>query len=269
MGREQIIPIVGIGEEIAPGSEIVGFDYILPATDETCLAQIASSLKRGIPEALSRLSLTVIANGPSARNVDLKSIKGHTLALNGAINLFLEQGVTPTYWAACDPQECVADMLPDSPPKNITYLVASKCHPRVFEKLKGCYVQLWHVKDHAAEDKARVVLASSITICATWLMHRLGFTDFEFYGWDGCFMDGRHHASGNADWGAPPLHINYGGVIDNGEVIGGRTFATTRTWAAEGEGAVQFFQLAEYFDINVKIHGDGMFACARESILKA
>ena len=256
-------------DEIEPGTEIVGFQAILPCSDEICLGQIAQTEKLGLPDALTRNSLAIIANGPSARGLDLRTFEGHTMALNGSIQLFLEQGLCPTYWACCDPQEQVADMLPENPPYNTTFLVASKCHPRVFHKLRNNDVLVWHIKDYPAEGRHRISLCSSITLSATWLMYRMGFTDFEYWGWDGCFMEGKHHASQDNDWSTKPiLYMNYGGKVENNEVVGGRTFTTTRTWAAEGKGAEQFFQLAEYFDIGIKIHGDGMFECVRKSIME-
>lgn len=254
-------------DDIEPGMEITGFDYILPVNAETCQAQISSSLTRDLSEAVPRRSLTIIANGPTANNVDLRTVKGPTMALNAALSLFVEQGLAPTYWACCDPQALVADFIPDNAPMDTVYLVASKCHPSVFRKLQGRDVRLWHLLDHPAEGRARIALASSVTISASWLMNRLGFTDFEYWGWDGCFLDDRHHAVGEGEFPIPVLHMNYGGKFENGEVIGGRTFSTTRTWAAEAKGAEQFFQLAEYFDIGIKINGDGMFECVRQSLL--
>lgn len=223
----------------------------------------------GLPEARERHKLTIIANGPTAKSIDLRRTVGPTLALNGAIKLFVDQGTYPTFWACCDPQGNIASLLPDEPPWETTYLVASKCHPSTFEKLKGRHIRLWHLCDHPAPGKVRNALACSVTISATWLMHRMGFTDFEYWGWDGCFLNGEHHA-GASDWiDIPVLHMNYGGKIENGEVIGGRTFSTTRSWAAEAHGAEQFFQLAKYFDIGIKINGDAMFECVRQSLMDA
>ncbi len=257
-----------VPEEI-PAGAVIEFAYVLPAGEDECRQNIDNSLSRYLPDAVRRQRLVIIANGPTARNVDLRKIKAPTLALNGSIKLFMEQGVVPTYWAVCDPQELVAGFLPDVPPIETTYFVASKCHAAVFEKLKERKVKLWHISDHRANGRWHIAPSSSVTITACWLMTRLGFTDFEFWGWDGCFMDGKHHASNNDDWSAIPIiSLNYGGKIEDDEVIGGRTFSTTNTWAAEARGAEQFFQLAEYFDIGIKIHGDGMFACAQE-FLKA
>jgi hypothetical protein len=254
-------------DDIAPGTIIAGFNYILPIEDDVTRSQVRVNVARGFQEAVVRRSLTIIANGPTARKVDLRSIKSPTLAVNGAMHLFSEVGISPTYWAACDPQAIVADFLPDCPPTDTIYLVASKCHPSVFEKLNGRDVQVWHVNDHHADGASHIPPSCSITITASWLMHRLGFTDFEYWGWDGCFLDGRHHASNADEFGVPVLRMNFGGTIVDGEVLGGRLFSTTRAWAAEAKGAEQFFNLARYFDIGVRINGDGMFECARQLIM--
>ena len=261
--------VIGANDYIVPGTVIAGFHSVLPVESAVCRQQHVASCARDLPDALGRRRhLTVIANGPSARDVNL-GLHSPTLALNGSIGLFTAQGIAPDFWACCDPQECVADFLPEHPDRFTTYYVASTCHPRVFDKLaqNRCKVRIWYLPDHPGAGKVHIPQCTSITICAAWLMFRLGFTDFDFYGWDGCFMDGRHHAVGNADWGAPPLHMNYGGKIVDGEVIGGRTFPTTRSWVHEADSAMQFFQLAKYFDIGVVLHGDGMLKAAREFTL--
>ena len=259
---------VGLEKEVEAGELITGFHVNLPLDDATLLSQVDCNLRRGLPEVMSRHSLIVVANGPSARNIDLKNIRVPTLAVNGAIRLFVEQGVTPTYWAACDPQALVADFLPDNPPRETIYLVASKCHMSVFDKLKEREVRVWRVGDHKTDGAAHIPTASSITITASWLM-RLAFyyTDFDYYGWDGCFMDGRHHAFGGSSAIIPELGINYGGIEgDGGKINGGKTFPTTRTWAAEAKAAGQFFQFAKYLDMKIVIHGDGLFAAHQRAL---
>jgi hypothetical protein len=267
VGHEPSFPIIGAEDVVPNGTIIVGFDAKLPVDAETCRQQIAVNIARGLPDILKQRGLTIIANGPSAIGIDLRAIKGPTLAVNGAIKLFVEQGLAPTYWAVCDPQAKVADFQPDDPPFDTTYLVASKCHPSVFDKLADRDVRLWHLTDHSVPGHARVTVATSVTISATWLMHAMGFTDFEYHGWDGCYIGDRHHASDASVWDHTPLEINYGGKIEGDNVIGGRTFSSTRTWAAEATDAEQFFQLARYFDLGITINGDGMFKCAREFIL--
>jgi len=258
-------PIVGAGEEIAPGTIIEGFEIVTPLNDEICRSHIDINLKRGLKEAVRRRTLHIVAAGPSARLAGNYISSLPTLALNSSLKLFTDWGIAPTYWACCDPQELVADFLPDNPSRETIYFVASKCHSRVFEKLKGCDVRIWHLRDYPADGRSRIALCSTVTLSASWLMHRLGYTDFEYWGWDGCFIDGKHHATVDDDWsGVEVLHLNYGGTIEGEEVIGGRVFSTTRSWASEAKDAEQFFMLAEYFDIGLTIHGDGMFACAHK-----
>jgi hypothetical protein len=246
-----------------------GFEHIVPLDDTTCRAYIAQNLKRGMDydvfDAVAHHRLTIIASGPSARNIDLRSVEGPTLAVNGAMKLFTDQGVAPTFWAACDPQAVVADFLPDKPPGDTTYLLAAKCHPSVFDKLKNNEVRIWHTSDYPVPGKTRFPVSCSITVTILWVMFRLGFTDFDFWGWDGCFMDGRRYAYSADAVPANAVTLVFGGeVIGSDQVAGGRAFLTTPTWAAESEAANQLFVLADYFDIGLTINGDGMFSHAYE-----
>lgn len=191
-----------------------------------------------------RDSISIIANGPSARSAPLS---GDCVALNGALKLFGDQGLAPRYWAGCDPQERLASFLPDAPDKRATYLVASKCHPAVFEKLEGCNVVLWHVSDEATWSilaPFRPVLSwVSITLCTFELMARLGWRSFDVWGWDGCFIDGLDHAH-------PQAH-----AADRIEVLlGDRAFPTSTSWALEAETACT--ALAG-FPFPVRVRGPG------------
>lgn len=254
MRNTVVKPVVVPGNEILPGTQIDGFVPIVPCNDKTCMEQMAVNILRGLPEALPpRKKLRIIANGPSALDVDLRAIKAHTLALNGSIKLFADQGVAPTYWCACDPQECVADFIPDNPPEETVYLLASKLHPKVFEKLKNRRVEVFHVGDYKVSDKQHIVCAATITLCATWLMHRRSrYSDFEYDGWDGCLLKGKHHASVDEIREEAEVTATWDGI----------PFPSSKSWLAELQAAQEFFAVAEYFDMNIKINGDGLFAYA-------
>lgn len=266
-------PVLNEDDVLSTGEIVAGFTALLPVNDDLCRAQVAENLARGFPDIMGpRRHLTVIANGPSARHVDLRAIKGPTLAVNGALKLFLNQGIAPTFWAACDPQASVADFIPDDPPRRTIYLLASKCHPSVFEKLANRDARVWSLTDYPAPECVRIATASSITMSGMWLMARapgFAFTDFDTHGWDGCFMDGQHHASGGAASGGPELNLTYPDEVIDGVLVPGKTFPTTKTWVAEQHGATAFFQLIKYFDLRIAVHGDGMFAFAQEFTLRA
>lgn len=200
-------------------------------------------------------ALTVVANGPSARQAPLA---GKTLAINGALRLFTDAGLAPTYWVACDPQELVVDFLAGELPRSTTYLVASKCHPAVFERLSGYNVVVWHTADEATwallEDRYPCAAWVSVTLGIFELMARLGWRSFDVWGWDGCRLDGLEHAV--------PSEINPGEDIE--VIIGDRPFSTTHTWALEAQTAIN--ALAG-FPFPVHVHGPGMIAAVLKHFL--
>ncbi len=228
----------------------IEFDVRVPVADDGLTLNVASALARGLPEAPERpleagKRITIVANGPTALQC---ALAGPTVALNGALKLFLARGACPTFWAACDPQEIVADFIPENPPEDTTYLVASKCHPRVFDRLKDRNVIVWHVDDcgtwDLVKDRHAISTGVSITIVAFELMSRFGYDHYETWGWDGCYQDGQSHAS-------PQAHGGSDIIVE----VGTQRFATTTTWALEAQDARTKF-LQTYRD--VKIRGGGM-----------
>lgn len=229
----------------------VEFDIKTPVADSALVEQIRANLARGIEEvpvgAHKRGVMTIVASGPSAKTAPFG--RHPTMALNNALKLFTEQGRAPTYWAACDPQEIVADFIPDDPPEGTIYLVASKCHPRVFDKLKDRKVLVWHVDDSGLdqlEGRIAIPTAVSITLCALNLSRLLGYFSMDVWGWDACYVDGKDHASDQPHSNAGDITVHF---------PDGRTFATTNTWAAEAQDAVNQMQVADY---RVTVNGDGM-----------
>lgn len=223
----------------------VNFDIRTPGDEATLLEQIRRTNALGLPVAGSETkTLRIIASGPSARDAPLD---GPTLALNGAIDLFFNTGRSPTYWAGCDPQALLADLLPDNPPMETAYLVASKCHPRVFEKLKGRDVRPFHVNDLVKEGRT-VPCASSITSTAFALMLQLGWSKFDVWGWDCCFDGDQHHVGEQAYHFPETVTIECDGV----------PFKTTRSWAVEAEDfANKLKPIYDYLGIEITLNGDG------------
>lgn len=266
----------------------VQFQVETPCQDEVP-GNIEHALSLGLPEADGEplKHLTVIANGPSARDAPLD---GETLALNGAGKLFFNSGRVPTYWAACDPQRDKVLAFFDVPlSKETIYLIASKCHPDVFKRLEGYDVRLWHISDYKIPPPGRpVATASSVTLTALTLMRRLGYREFDIYGWDGCYGEsGEHHATEQYQSNEADMTVNVGAkqivtkrklpkrdraLYDvmkrlgkelglevpqplETKIVGGRPFKTTRTWTLEAQDAVTLLHMADY---RVHIHGDGM-----------
>jgi len=243
----------------------IEFAVSTPATDDVLRENIAHALSLGLPEADCKVKhLNLIANGPSARRLRLSSLEGDTMALNGSIDLFTKEGGYPTYWIGCDPQENLANLLIDAPDKTV-YLVASKCHPKVFDRLWDRDVRLWHVNDIPIPDKRQVPCAVSVTICALLLAQRLGYRSVDVHGWDCCYENERHHAGHELATGLPAtsqrITIKVGGE-DNADYTDptARYFDSNPTWACEINDAKGVLPVVRWAGTEVKIHGPSMIA---------
>lgn len=231
-----------------------------PVSDETLVRNVQHALSLGLPEFREfeypwAETLQVVGSGPSAL---LATLGRPSLAVNGALRLFNARGVQPTYWAGCDPQEHLADFLADAP-ADTTYLLASKCDPRVFEVLQGQKrnIVLWHVADDATwpllADLHPVQAWTSVTISAFELMARLGWRKFDVWGWDGCVLDGRENAVPQAN----------GYELVTVETPHGQ-FTTSHNWIVEAQSAAQ--ALAG-FPFPVHVRGPGMMASVLRTCL--
>lgn len=150
-----------------------------------------------------------VCGGPSikARLREIRArrfIGGCVVACNGA-NLFLRaNGITPDAVAFIDPSEAVHGFIDDD--GDSTYLVASICHPSVFERLHGRNVVMWHadigmnecgqILDLFPEIPTSLVGGgNTIGLRMLNLGYVRGFRNFHFYGLDGSYADdGSDHA---------------------------------------------------------------------------
>lgn len=223
---------------------VVSFALKTPLDEETIRGHIAAAKARNLRPAIEPgETLAIIAGGPSA---SLAPQDGTTLALNAGLSICTRP---PTFYAACDPQEIVADFL-TNPPSETTYYIASKCHPKVFDALEGRDVRLWDIADYVP---GGVSCAPSITLTALLLFFRLGWRRFEVYGWDGCFRGEQHHV-GNQPHAGDTITLE----------VGERSFTTTTTWAQEAEDALYLLAIMEFMGAEITIHGDAMVQAIRE-----
>ncbi|ESQ86584.1 hypothetical protein ABAC460_23000 [Asticcacaulis sp. AC460] len=242
------------------GGDVAGTQVVLQADtgfgDDMLQAHVASALARGLPPVPCGLKagrpVHIYANGPSVLQAPLMS---PSLALNGAYRLFADG---PDLWAAVDARACVADHVA-KPMGRTRHMLASKCHPQVFERLVGFDVYLWHVADGGAvalpDGSAVVAPGLSVTGTVLGLMYSLGFREAHIYGWDCCYgVDGRDHAVAQGHDRSGDIEVQ----------VGARVFRTTATWAAEVQAGLGYMELVP--GLRVHVHGDGMMAAAMDVI---
>lgn len=171
---------------------------------------------------------------------------------SGAHKFMVERGVIPTYHVEVDPRAHKVKLIGDPHP-DVEYLIASTCHPAVFEHLNGFNVKLWHVMDSAAE-ALRVLPRGEWAICggpdaglrAMALARFLGFRDIHIFGMDGSDGETGRHAAPHPNQAPSQFPVE----------CGGRTFYST---PALVECARQFpYEVDQLVDATVTVHGDGL-----------
>lgn len=230
-----------------------GLTLVAPATPAELIRNTRFALSLGLPELKPRAPeirrMMIVASGPSALEAPLH-LRGNTMALNNALDLFRGAGSSPTYWMCVDPGENVADFLTNAPLSTI-YLVPSCAHPAVFKRLAGRKVALWHplLEETASTVGPRMTVPVNVTVTLSsfHVGHLLGFRHFEVFGWDGCVIDGRDYTI--------PQGRN-GDLTEAWMGPDGPRFITTQAWIVEAMKAKEQLMNATY---SVRIRGPGMF----------
>jgi len=252
---------------------------------EGALEHVRSALGRGLPEITGNYALpvsgdpsfyqdglpilTVAGGGPSLAET-MGAMKGVIGAVNGSAKFLVENGIIPHLVAVCDPMERLADALPIR--DDIEYFIASRCHPRVFDRLEGRNVKLWHCMSH---DDPRELLkkrgapwgyvqgGSTIGMRLIALGYGLGFRAFHCHGMDSSFR-----------W-APGLHRSHAypdGLDRDGQAIPSLIVRGYFTHACFAQQVPQFIDLVEgwtsrpdFARVAFEVFGDGLLQhCYRE-----
>lgn len=168
-------------------------------------------------------SVAVVGFGPSLNDTweQIKQFK-YVISCSGAHKFLRDRGITPTWHVEVDPRAHKVTLI-GAPCHDTEYLIASACHPKVFEHLKDYNVKLWHVFD-PSEDGMRmlppgewaVTGGCDVGMRAMSMAAFLGFRDLHIFGIDGSARDEKHA-------GAHPLGLKQFDEVE----FGGRTWKTT------------------------------------------
>jgi len=158
----------------------------------------------------------VIVGGAPSLLDHIGDIRAHQRAgasiitVNNAWRVLVERGITPDNHVMLDAREENAVFLEGSP-ASTRYLVASQCHPAVFEALEGRDVVMWHngfgdndilrsalapYWDEGPNQRPCVIVPGGGTVClrALWLATFAGFKAIHCYGMDSSYHGDQHHA---------------------------------------------------------------------------
>jgi hypothetical protein len=162
------------------------------------LENINHAMSLGLPEVQilpeKEGHLTLACYGPSLKHT-YRDMTGPVMSVSGAHDWLIERGRIPTYHVEADPRPHKAGMLTKSNDQT-EYLIASACHPAVFEALKGRNVKVWHYDNgpesqwwHASNAPHSPLLGggSTVGLRCFELAHVLGYRSLDVHGMDSCF----------------------------------------------------------------------------------
>jgi hypothetical protein len=236
-----------------------------PAVSEDIREEfMAWSVKQAVEQNLPKIAakpigdgmLTRVGYGPSLEDTWGK-IKPPLICMSNSLKFLIGKGLQPSegwFYAMTDPRPNNLDFIRNPVVPEVTYLMASVCHPKVWRILAGQKVIMWHAMsgEHTPEwvrvnDPGTwlVGAGSTIGLCSVHLGGFLGYRKFEIHGFDGSFRNGKRHAGEHNGHGQEYIE----------RVQNGRTFQTSKIM---DNGNVEVENMLKAFPIFCIFHGDGL-----------
>src|SRR6185295_7420622 len=230
--------------------------YCIPTwlRDEQIRLAIARVKGRIQPSSAKRTEpIAIVCFGPSL-NDTWEQVKGfrYVISCSGSHKFLVERGIIPTWHVEVDPRPHKVKLI-GLPQRETEYLIASACHPKVFDHLEGFNVKLWHVFD-TAEEGHRILPAgewaltggASVGLRCFTIASFFGFSDFHVFGMDGCEGKTGMHAAPHPNRPQMGNTCEYEGV-------------SYRTTVSMAECARQTFkELSEMPGVTAKFYGEGL-----------
>jgi uncharacterized Rossmann fold enzyme len=168
------------------------------AEDETLFANMDAAIARGYPQIKEAQpaktgAILLVASAPSVKGQlelikKMKAAGSPIVAIKGAHDWLIDNGVIPDYALAIDPQEHRIAFYKPQP--TVHYMIASQCHPAMFDNLNGYQVTLWHPYVKKGQDRPKncMLIGGGTTsgLRAISLFYVLGYRQFELFGFDSC-----------------------------------------------------------------------------------
>lgn len=225
--------------------------------DAELYEHIRLALLRGLPlmaeRDLQTTSAVLVGSGPSVKG-QLDSIKKERdlgnpiIAIKDAHDWLISEGVIPDYAVAVDPQEHRWNCFTKKHPA-VKYMIASQCHPAMFDHLSGMDVTLWHLYIRQGQtyppDSLLVTGGTTTGLRAITLFYSQGFRSFKLYGYDSCLSAGALRFDGKQ---ATQQHFQI--------ICGGKAFTTTPEMAAQANEFQNLFQCMP--DMEIESFGEGI-----------
>jgi len=134
--------------------------------------------------------VSIVGAGYSIKTT-YQDLVGDVMACNSAHDFLLSKGIVPKYAMIWDANPIMGKIIKEPHP-DVTYLLASRCHPSVFEKFKNSKVIVWHALGDdglieemlMASDKKEPLIAggSSAATRGLYVAGAIGYKEIHLFG---------------------------------------------------------------------------------------
>lgn len=263
--------------------QFAGVDGKVNISDETLLANVRSSIRRGHQQVqrqpMQSHRVVLVGGGPSLASSEAAIRElvwngAKLITVNGAYRWCIEHQLQPRSQIVMDGRAFNAKFVQPAV-RDCRYLLASQCHPDLWDAVEGReHVWLFHAATGESDGlkelldayylKQWVGIGGGVTvICrAVMLLRLLGYLRFDLFGVDCCWLDGEHHAYDQPENGRDRRFV---------VTIGPCGSTETRQFVVSGWHLKQFENLIQIIRVNgnhfaLNVHGDGLFAYAVRAI---
>lgn len=240
----------------------------LTISDDELKRNIRINIRRNLPQFQPHedqdKEVIICGGGPSLED-EFKELEElyksgvKVVSTNGSHDWLMERGIRPSLHVMVDGRE-FNERFVRNPIPTCKYMIASQCHPKVFDNLKNSQVWIWHAQSSKKEVKILdefylknwypVVSGSTVVLRAMLLVRMLGFEKQHIFGFDSCILNGKHHPY--------PQQENEGDVYKTVKVNGVEFKCTAWQWS-QYEDFLRFTKnLGSNFQL--QIYGNGLIA---------
>lgn len=208
--------------------------------------------------------VAIIGGGPSLiTQLDaLRAFPGAIIGCGSVNNFLTENGFQKRYHLVCDPDAVMAKFITDVDP-DTHYLLASQCHPDVFDAVDRGGILLWHATVVDMETNQSIadfrgeptISGGDAAVLRAWpLAAVMGFRDFHFFGFDCSFPPDceSQHAYPYGHDREDPIGV----TVDHT----GERFITTPGWVAQMNAFTRMLAMSHGQGFTVTIHGESLVA---------
>lgn len=215
-----------------------------------------------VPQPENNVPVIMVCYGPSIHETwrgavnEAKYLGGVIVSNSGAHDFLIKKGVIPNYHVEIDPREERAQFS-DEPHKDVEYLIASTCSPKLTEKLASYNMKLFHLNSGQEseviyEHEPDAVMTDGgacVSLRAMSLLYQMGHRYFSIYGFDCSFKNDMQWAGKHPGKLHKVQEAKFPAIPD-------RVFKTSSALLTY---ATQFFEHVRMLpDAKFYLHGDGL-----------